>query len=247
MRVLCVALIGTALLATAGPAQAQDASSDDSRSERLERSFAMLASDERAHRRFLDETALAFSAAATGAGVALIAQDKNSAAPYVFTGIAGLRLGWAGYDLFWGRDAYEGLAEKVAEMRREQLTEAELLRLTESYWWQAAERARAARIRAGITESVVGTGLVATALVFAFDQSAFGLSASDRTTRAQMFVGLGLVLTGLGAADLLIRDPVEVGYQIFRSNNADDANAVPHRPSFTVGLSGPDVVAAVRF
>jgi hypothetical protein len=241
-----VALIAAALLGTARRSRAQVAEPEELRSERLEREFTLLAADERAHRTLRDGAALTFGAGAIAGGIVLINQDNGSIGAYAVTAIGGARFLAAGYDILWGRGRFEALAATIADMRRMQLPEPEILRRTDFYWRQEADRARAARLWVGGLESVIGTLLVGTGVLIAIDEN-IGMSPSDRTVRAGSLVALGSLLAAVGAGDLILRDPVEVGYGIFRTNKEHLGDLSSKRSTFTFGLGGPGIAAATTF
>jgi hypothetical protein len=219
--------------------QESGATGEGPRSERLERLFQLGAEEERTHRRVRDVAGLVFGAAAIAGGVALAEQHDNDLIVYALPIIGGTRLLAAAYDMIWGLDPFEELAGMMTELRLEQVTEQEILTRIDLRWGELAQGARTARQRKGVAELAGGTLVAAAGLVLALDP-ALNSNSSARAYQAGAFTGIGTLILFAGAENLLVREPVEVGYDVFRSG---------HNPgAVQIGiLPGPGLGARVQF
>ncbi len=145
------------------------------------------------------------------AGVLLAREVTPGAVVLVVQG--SLVLAGGTYGLLWRRDPFEELQATLDGAKVVGGPTAASVRAFEQRWYELASRERQWRHVEGAASSVLGGGLLATAVIVAA-----GPGDVDPTTRGlytRTLLGSGVALLGAGLAKLLLPSAVERAYSVF--------------------------------
>ncbi len=219
------------------PVGAQAVPTDRVVKERLD--YHLFTLQETARSRRLTTSAISMGVGAVFGVVAFVAANSNNATlrssgPWIF-GISGGVLLITGAAGLFVRSAYEKLPERYRLMPEKTEEELKTKRAAgEMYLSSLARDARAHRL----LSAAISIGIGATGLI---------MYATDSTRDSDFFLYQGILLAGLGAANLVIRSPAEQEADAYTDWKSEKGVFTSFRLDLVPLRSGAAVFASARF
>jgi hypothetical protein len=195
-------------------------STGDAHADDLETQIASLSEEDRSARLVEEGTRALTSGAALASGIALLSENSGTTQGYVLTGLGGLGILTSTLELTVGARPIEELQIELSRIRATNAGEDDVRIALGTKWNDLARRARRRRQQMGALSLGVGIATVAAGTVLAVTGS-----PRDATSGERGATSLSLVLGGstnllLGLHGLMSKEPIELGYDIFRATGS---------------------------